>query len=79
MKITTSWMEQGLQQGIGLGLNRERELLLRLLKRKLGQLDTQLEAQIKTLDIDNLESLGEALLDFNTIDDLVIWLTGQPQ
>jgi len=79
MKITTSWMEQGLQQGIGLGLNRERELLLRQLKRKLGQLDTQLEAQIKTLDINTFELLGEALLDFNTIDDLVIWLTSQSQ
>jgi len=79
MKITTSWMEQGLQQVIGLGLNRERELLLRQLKRKLGQLDTQLEAQIKTLDINTFELLGEALLDFNTIDDLVIWLTSQSQ
>ena len=33
--------------------------------------------QIKALDIDKVESLGEALLDFSTIDDLKAWLVSQ--
>jgi hypothetical protein len=73
MQITTSWMEQGIEQG----LNREKELVLRQLKRKLGQITPELEIQIKALDIDKVESLGEALLDFSTIDDLKAWLVSQ--
>lgn len=78
MQITTSWMEQGLEQGleqgIERGLNREKELILRQLKRKLGQIAPGLESQIKALNIDIVESLGEALLDFNSENDLKAWL-----
>ena len=70
MQITTSWMEQGLEQG----LTREKELVLRQLKRKLGQIAPVLESQIKALNIDIVESLGEALLDFNSENDLKAWL-----
>ena len=71
MQITTSWMEQGLEQG----LTREKELVLRQLKRKLGQIAPGLESQIKALNIDIVESLGEALLDFNSENDLKAWLS----
>ena len=78
MQITTSWMEQGLEQGleqgIERGLTREKELVLRQLKRKLGQIAPGLESQIKALNIDTVESLGEALLDFNSQNDLKVWL-----
>ena len=77
MQITTSWMEQGIEQGIERGLTREKELVLRQLKRKLGQITPELEIQIKALDIDKVESLGEALLDFSTVDDLKAWLVSQ--
>ena len=70
MQITTSWMEQGLEQG----LTREKELVLRQLKRKLGQIAPVLESQIKALNIETVESLGEALLDFNSENDLKAWL-----
>ena len=73
MQITTSWMEQGIEQG----LTREKELVLRLIRRKLGQITPELEIQIKALDIDKVESLGEALLDFSTVDDLKAWLVSQ--
>jgi predicted transposase YdaD len=33
-----------------------------------------LETQIKTLPLAQLEELGEALLDFSQMDDLVTWL-----
>jgi Domain of unknown function (DUF4351) len=32
--------------------------------------------QINTLTIEQLDSLGEALLDFASIDDLMAWLKG---
>jgi Domain of unknown function (DUF4351) len=77
MQITTSWMEQGIERGIEQGLTREKELVLRLIRRKLGQITPELEMQIKALDIDKVESLGEALLDFSTVDDLKAWLVSQ--
>jgi len=73
MQITTSWMEQGIEQG----LTREKELVLRQLKRKLGQINPELEIEIKALDIAKVELLGEDLLDFSTVDDLKAWLVSQ--
>jgi hypothetical protein len=70
-------MEQGIEQGIERGLTREKELVLRQLKRKLGQITPELEIQIKALDIDKVELLGEDLLDFSTVDDLKGWLVSQ--
>ena len=70
MQITTSWMEQGIEQGI----EREKSFILRQIKRKLGNINQQLEADIIKLNIDDIEALGEALLDFNTVEDLTNWL-----
>ena len=78
MQITTSWMrrglERGLEQGLEQGLARERNLIVRLIKRKLGAIDVALESRIMTLNIDDLERAGEALLDFSTGEDLTNWL-----
>ncbi|MBE8993413.1 DUF4351 domain-containing protein [Microcystis aeruginosa] len=90
MQITTSWMrrgleqglergleqglERGLEQGLEQGLARERNLIIRLIKRKLGAIDVALESRIMTLNIDDLERVGEALLDFSTLEDLTNWL-----
>lgn len=57
-----------------IGLQCERALILKLLTRKLGNVSPQLQARVSALDIDLLESLGEALLDFNSIADLEAWL-----
>jgi hypothetical protein len=70
MQITTSWMRRGLEQG----LEREKTLIIRQLKRKLGDIGTDLETQIMALNIDDIERLGEALLDFSTVQDLIEWL-----
>ena len=74
MQITTSWMRRGLEQGLEQGLARERNLIIRLIKRKLGAIDVALESRIMTLTIDDLERVGEALLDFSTVEDLTNWL-----
>ncbi|WP_313888509.1 DUF4351 domain-containing protein [Nostoc spongiaeforme] len=71
MEIVTSWMRQGIEQGA----NREaRSLVLRLLSRKLGELPQEVRSQIDVLSLTQLESLGEALLDFSSLLDLTNWL-----
>jgi len=67
MEIVTSWMEKGLEQG-------ERGLVLRQLRKRLGGLDEAAAARIEALSTDQLEELGEALLDFSNPDDLAVWL-----
>jgi predicted transposase/invertase (TIGR01784 family) len=57
-----------------IGLQRERALILRQLERKLGNVSPQFQSRVSDLDIDRLESLGEALFDFNSEIDLESWL-----
>jgi predicted transposase YdaD len=75
MEIVTSWMEQGIERGIEQGIERgERSLILRQLSRRVGELPDALRSQINTLSVPQLESLGEALLDFSSLADLEAWL-----
>lgn len=55
----------------------EVELVLRLLSRKLGNISPQLQMQVKSLSIDRIESLGEALLDFTSLSELENWLAAE--
>ena len=71
MQITTSWMQQGIEQEFERGVNREKELIMRLIKRKLGEISPQLETQVKALNIDTVE----ALFDLDSADDLTNWLS----
>jgi predicted transposase YdaD len=67
--------QKGLQKGIQQGIQQERlQLIIHQLKRKLGQLSPELESQVKSLSFLTLESLAEALLDFNSTNDLIDWL-----
>jgi fructosamine-3-kinase len=65
MRIVTSWMEKGAA-----------DVVLRQLNRRLGNLDSRLEERIRGLSYEQLENLGEALLDFSSEADLVSWLNG---
>lgn len=49
-------------------------LILRQLMRRIGELNPAMLQQIKYLSLAQLESLGEALLDFTGADDLGEWL-----
>ena len=60
-------VQQGLQQG-------EANLTIRLLKRRCGNLTAIQEQKVQSLSISQLESLGEALLDFQNMSDLENWL-----
>ncbi len=68
------WEQQTEQRGIERG---ERSLILRLLTRKVGEIPDTARSQIEALSITQLESLGEALLDFRAIADLDTWLRTQ--
>jgi heme oxygenase len=52
----------------------ERQLVLKQLTRKLGSLSPELTAKVSELSLDLLETLGEDLLDFQTVGDLENWL-----
>lgn len=56
------------------GLKGYHELVLRLLKKKIGGLSVEVEAQVRNLSLLQAETLGEALLDFTQPSDLFQWL-----
>lgn len=74
MEIVTSWELRGIEQGLEQGRQQEASLILRQLNRRLGGVSPDLEARIRSLSVDKLEDLGEALLDFSEVADLVNWL-----
>jgi predicted transposase/invertase (TIGR01784 family) len=51
----------------------EVNLVLRQLNRRLGQISSSFISQIRALSVAQLEDLGEALLDFQTDEDLKQW------
>ncbi|NJN85420.1 MAG: DUF4351 domain-containing protein [Leptolyngbyaceae cyanobacterium SL_7_1] len=72
--------EEALQQvSQEVQLKGERALILRLLTRKVGEVPSSTKAQIETLNLVQLEDLGEALLNFATLADLTQWLEQLPQ
>jgi hypothetical protein len=77
MQIVTSWMEEGLNQGLQRGkLEEAIALIWRLLQRRIGEITPELRSRIGQLSLTQLEDLGEALLDFSSQVDLVTWLQG---
>ncbi|MEJ6481269.1 Rpn family recombination-promoting nuclease/putative transposase [Nostoc punctiforme UO1] len=55
----------------------ERKIVLRLLNRRVGNIPDPLLSQIQGLSVEQLEALGDALLDFSTLADLEGWLQGE--
>jgi hypothetical protein len=48
-------------------------LILRQLTRRIGEIPTELRAEVSGLSVAQLEELGEALLDFQGRADLEAW------
>ncbi len=76
-------LQQGIQQGLQTGLLQGKQegkqeeasgLIIKQLQRKVGKLSPQVQQQVETLSLEQLEALGEALLDFNFLDNLIDWL-----
>ncbi len=55
--------QSGRQQG-------EATLIIRLLTRWFGVLNSEVEQKINSLSTNQLEDLGDTLLDFSSLDDL---------
>ncbi|WP_375379350.1 DUF4351 domain-containing protein [Aphanizomenon flos-aquae] len=64
-------LQQGLQQGEQQG---ESVLVLRQLTKRFGEIEFSMREKIKKLPTTELEILGESLLDFSQIQDLIDWL-----
>jgi len=54
----------------------EHALTLRLLQRRCGSLNPELQARIQALPLSAFEALADALLDFRGPEDLKEWLGG---
>lgn len=52
-------------------------LVMRLLNRRLGNIDEAELERVRSLSIEELEALSEALLDFTSVTDLTNWLSGR--
>jgi predicted transposase YdaD len=63
-----------IQKGVKSG---KLELIIRQLKRRIGEVSAKLESQIKELSGEKLDELSEAILDFSQPDDLVNWIANQ--
>jgi hypothetical protein len=80
MRYVSTIERQGIQKGREEGRQEEgRSLVLRLLNRCIGELPESVIQQVDTLSIESLEALGEALLDFRSMDDLEQWFTAHHQ
>nr|WP_238717818.1 DUF4351 domain-containing protein [Petrachloros mirabilis] len=65
------WEQQTEQRGEQTG---EVRLVLRQLTRRIGDISPDVRSQVQALSLTQLESLGEALLDFSAPRDLESWL-----
>ena len=63
-------LQQGMRQA-------KQETVIRQLRRRIGLIFPDLQAQIKNLSIQQLDNLSEVLLDFTDVSDLVFWLEYQ--
>lgn len=67
--------QEGREEERAMALQRERLLILRLLTKKVGELDQSWRERVLELSFEPLELLNEALLDFSTVSDLEAWWT----
>ncbi len=74
MAYITTGERIGYKRGIEEGEQRQQRLILRLLQKRVGELTEEAIASVQSLNVTQLEELGEALLDFTQIDDLLHWL-----
>lgn len=72
-------IQEGIQQGIQERVREERQLALKLLTRKVGDVPDDSRTRIEQLELAQVEALIEALLDFEGLEDLTDWLAEHNQ
>jgi len=70
-ELTMSYITTGERIGYERG---QQELVLQLLHKRVGELPEEIIEEITTLPVGKLKALGEALLDFVDLDELLRWL-----
>ncbi|WP_310487858.1 Rpn family recombination-promoting nuclease/putative transposase [Chamaesiphon sp. VAR_69_metabat_338] len=66
---------EGKAEGVNEGRQVEgQSLILRQLSRRFGTLPVEANTKVLALNLEQLENLGEALLDFDRVSDLMSWL-----
>jgi predicted transposase/invertase (TIGR01784 family) len=76
-KVYQEALLEGKEEGKQEGLDHERSLILRMLERRVGKFSKTAQLQVLSLSFTELDSLGEALLDFSAPSDLNDWLRSQ--
>jgi predicted transposase YdaD len=87
MRVVNPWFEEGMEKGVELGMEKGRvegrqegriegrqEMVLRLLRRRLGNLPARLSTGIACLSADELDQLAEDMNEFAGMEDLRRWL-----
>ena len=78
MQYTNEWIEEGvkkgLQQGLQEGCQEGRQMVLRLLRRRVGAIPTKLARQLDCLDDARIFALGETFFDFAVPADVTRWI-----
>ena len=77
MQLSPLYLEQlesARQEGEQRGEQRRQDLVIRQLNRQVGVIGVAIEEQVRSISTTQLESLGEALLDFKQMSDLLTWL-----
>lgn len=67
-------IQKGRAEGRAEARQEEFTLIIRMLTRQIGTLDPELQERIRKLSFSEWADLGEALLDFSDVSDLVDWL-----
>jgi hypothetical protein len=82
MKLSPVYLERlaekekiGIEKGLQQRIDKDKDLIIRLIQRKLGTINSDLQSQVKALNIDDLEQLAEDLFEMNSIEDLQKWLS----
>jgi hypothetical protein len=75
IELTTSWEKKGKVEGIAEGIAEgQATILLKLLKKKFGNIPDELESQVRKLPSEKLQQLAEAIFDLETIEDVIDFL-----
>ena len=74
------WEEATRDRGIEIGQRSHAlSLVRRLLRRRLGELPSTIEMEIEDLSLEQLDQLGEDLLEFIGIENFQQWISDQMQ
>jgi Domain of unknown function (DUF4351) len=67
MEITTSWKEEGIQEG-------SIKILLRLLNKRFGKVDEAIQNKLASLSLKKLEKFSDSIFEFESDKDVELWL-----